>query len=165
MKHTFAIEPLNAAHDKEVFDCGEESLNQFLQKYAGQNARKGFGRTFVAVLPSETIVRGFYTLSASSVEFENFQEKLPRYPIPTAHLGRLGVDQSMQGQGLGALLLIDALSRTNRAADELGIYAVELFALTENARSFYQKFGFEELLDDPLHLYLPMKTIRQLLEK
>ncbi len=161
MKRGFVIETLGKKHDKESFDCGEESLNDFLKKYAGQNAKRGLGKTFVAVLPTERKVRGYYTLSSGSVEFENFQEKLPRYPIPTVHLGRLAVDDSMKGQGLGALLLIDALERAVKVADELGIYAVELYALNENAKRFYLKYGFVELRDDEKHLYLPIATLKQ----
>lgn len=161
MKFDFVIETLDKTHDKTDFDCREASLNDFLQKFAGQNAKRGLGKTFVAVLPDEKKVCGYYTLSSGSVEFENFREKLPRYPIPTVHLGRLAVDGSMKGQGLGALLLIDALERTVKVADELGIYAIELYALTENAKQFYLKYGFIELQDDEKHLYLPITTLKK----
>ncbi len=111
MNLQFVIQPLGKQHKRTHFDCGEESLNEFLQKYARQNSTKGFGRTFVAVLPGEAEVLGYYTLSSGSVSFEIVPEKLPRYPIPTAHLGRLATDVKMRGQGLGELLLIDALER------------------------------------------------------
>ncbi len=74
MKLDFVIETLNKNHEKESFDCGEESLNEFLQKYARQNAKRGLGKTFVAVLPDQTKVCGYYTLSSGSVEFKKFQE-------------------------------------------------------------------------------------------
>ena len=106
----FVIQHLGRQHQRESFDCGEESLNEFLQKYARQNSTKGFGRTFVAVLPGQTEVLGYYTLSSGRISFEIIPEKVPRYPIPTVHLGRLAVDLKMQGQRLGELLLIDALS-------------------------------------------------------
>jgi predicted GNAT family N-acyltransferase len=161
MKLDFAIELLGKQHDKENFDCGEESLNQFLKKYARQNQDKGFGRTFVAVLPNQKKVLGYYTLSAGSISFEIVPEKLPRYPIPTAHLGRLATDLQMRGQGLGKLLLIDALERTVLVAEKVGIYAIELFALTENAKNFYLKYGFVQLTDDDKHLYLPIETLKK----
>ena len=157
----FVIELLTKHHKRENFDCGERSLNEFLQKYARQNSEKGFGRTFVAVLPGETEVLGYYTLSTGSVSFEIVPEKLPRYPIPTVHLGRLATDLKMRGQGLGELLLIDALERTVLVAEELGIYAVELYALTDNAKRFYLKYGFIELQDDEKHLYLPIETLKR----
>ena len=161
MKLDFAIELLGKQHKRENFDCGEESLNQFLKKYARQNHEKGFGRTFVAVLPNQSEVLGYYTISAGSVSFEIVPEKLPRYPIPTAHLGRLATDVQMRGQGLGELLLIDALERTVLVAEKVGIYAVELFALTEGAKNFYLKYGFISLEDDDKHLYLPIETLRK----
>ncbi len=161
MKLDFIIEPLSKRHKRENFDCGEESLNEFLKKYARQNSEKGFGRTFVAVLPNETEILGFYTLSSGSVSFEIVPETVPRYPIPTVHLGRLAADVKMRGQGLGELLLINALERTVLAAAELGIYAVELYALNETAKKFYLKYGFVQLADDEKHLYLPIKTLRK----
>jgi len=161
MNLQFVIQPLGKQHKRENFDCGEESLNEFLQKYARQNSTRGFGRTFVAVLPGDAEVLGYYTLSSGNISFEIVPEKVPRYPIPTVHLGRLAADLKMRGQGLGELLLIDALERAVLVAEEIGIYAVELFALTENAKRFYLKYGFVALKDDEKHLYLPIETLKQ----
>ncbi len=161
MNLRFVIELLNKQHKREDFDCGETSLNDFLKKYARQNSVKGFGRTFVAVLPEEKKVLGYYTLSSGSVSFEIVPENVPRYPIPTVHLGRLATDITMRGNGLGELLLIDALERTILAADQLGVYAVELFAINENAKKFYLKYGFVPLRDDTQHLYLPIETLKK----
>lgn len=160
----FRIQPLAKHHQKQNFDCGEPSLNDFLKKYARQNDERGLGKTFVAVLPNEVEVLAFYTISTASVSFEMLPEKLPRYPIPTVHLGRLAVDKKMQGHGLGEILLIDALEKTVLIADKIGIYAIELYALTENAKRFYLKYGFVELKDDDKHLYLPIKTIKDSFE-
>ena len=156
------IEPLSSQHDRNSFDCGEPSLNTYLRQYARQNDEKGLGRTYVAVEPGETRVEGYYTLSTGAVTFEQVPEKLPRYPIPVVHMGRLAVDLRAQGKGLGELLLIDALKRAVQAAEQLGIYAIEVRALNERARNFYLKYGFTPLLDDELHLYLLMKVIRKL---
>ena len=161
MKLEFVIELLDKKHIRDNFDCGEESLNIFLKQFARQNSERGFGRTFVAVLPNETDVLGYYTISAGSVAFDAVPEKLPRYPIPTAHLGRLAADLKMRGQRLGELLLVDALARTVAVAEEFGIYAIELFALNENAKKFYLKYGFIELKDDKNHLYLPIETLKK----
>lgn len=162
MKVDFVVEPLGKKHQRKNFDCGEESLNLFLKNYARQNSDKGLGKTFVAVRSSETEVRGYYRLSSGSASFENMPENLPRYPIPTAHLGRLAVDKNVKGLGLGEFLLIDALSRVLLAAEELGIYAIELFALNPVAKSFYLRYGFVELKDDEHHLYLPVATLLKL---
>jgi GNAT superfamily N-acetyltransferase len=156
------IEPLSAKHDRSSFDCGEPSLNTYLRQYARQNDEKGLGRTCVAVEPGQTRVEGYYTLSTGAVTFEQVPEKLPRYPIPVVHLGRLAVDLSSQGKGLGEIVLIDALKRATLAAEQLGIYAVEVLALNDSARRFYLKYGFTPLLDDELHLYLSVKAIRKL---
>lgn len=162
MEFDINIEPLNKSHGRQRFDCGEESLNVFLQNFARQNDEKGLGRTYVAVRPEQTEILGYYTVSSGSLSFENVPEKLPRYPIPTAHLGRLAVDRTQKGKGLGSLLLIDALTKISLVSNELGIFAVEVYALNNSAKSFYLKYGFTELNDDPYHLYIPMKTVRQL---
>jgi len=159
----YLIEALNKTHDRTNFDCEEADLNDFLKYYARQNDSKGLGKTFVAVLPEERQIRGYYTISSGSIAFEFFPENLPRYPIPIVHLGRLAVNKIAQGTGLGGLLLFDALRRSIKLADQLGIYAIEVRALTEKAKQFYLKFGFTGLKDDELHLYLPIKTIRKLL--
>jgi GNAT superfamily N-acetyltransferase len=156
------IAPLNDRHDRSNFDCGEPALNLFLQRYAGQHDRRGFGRTYVAVSEASASVSGYYTVSSGSIAFETAPENLPHHPIPIVLLGRLAVDRWSQGQGVGALLLIDALRRAQRVADELGIYAVVVEALSDRAKSFYEKFGFKSLTDDRLHLYLPIKVVRRL---
>lgn len=156
------IELLTTKHDRSSFDCGEPSLNTYLKQYARQNDEKGLGRTYIAVEPGHARIEGYYTISTGAVTFEQVPDKLPRYPIPVVHLGRLAVDLRSQGKALGELLLIDALKRAAQASEQLGIYAVEVRALNENARRFYLKYGFTSLLDDEMHLYLPMKTIRKL---
>jgi GNAT superfamily N-acetyltransferase len=156
------VEPLSASHDRESFDSGEPKLDEFLRRYARQNEAKGLSRTFVAVVPGQSRVLGFSTLSSGAVTFENVPERLPKYPIPVAHLGRLAVDASARGQGLGEYLLVDVLRRVASVADQLGIYAVEVWAKNERARSFYLKYGFTPLLDDARHLYLPMRVLCRL---
>jgi len=163
MTPPFIIEQLTANHNREAFDCGEESLNVFLKRFARQNSEKGLGRTFVIVKINDSRIYGYYTISSGALSFDTIPENLPRYPIPVVHLGRLAVDQTAKGQKLGKALLADALKRAESIADQLGIYAVEVYALTENAREFYLKFGFTELMDDNLHLYLTIKKIRKLI--
>ncbi len=158
----YNIEILLPAHDRDSFDCEEESLNDFLKRFARQNNEKGLGRTYVAILPGENKIFGYYTISSGAVSFANLPENLPRYPIPVAHLGRLAIDKTAKGQGLGKALLIDALKRIAEVSEQLGIYAVEVYALNEAAKNFYLKFGFTELKDDLFHLYLPMKIVRRL---
>lgn len=160
------IEALAKHHQRGGFDCGEESLNVFLQAHAGQNARKDLSRTYVAVAEGAGEVVGYYTLSSGSVRFadlpEDLRKRLPKYPIPAGHLGRLAVDRRFQGQGLGGILLFDALERVQKLADHIGIHAVTVLALHERAKDFYEAHGFQALLDDEHHLFLPMATIRRL---
>jgi len=87
---------------------------------------------------------------------------IPKTDVPVVLLGRLAVDRSMQGQGLGSDLLIDALYRANSIAEHLGIRVVEVHALDDDARAFYLKFGFVELKDDPHHLFLPIQWGKKL---
>lgn len=156
----YTIERLTRRHARGEFDCGEPALNHYLQRYARQNQDKGVGRTYVVVPEAERRVIGYYTLSAGSVEFEDapddLHRHLARYPVPVAHLGRLAVCRSVRGQGLGAALLCDALLRTLRVAGEVGIVAMEVWAKTDRARSFYERYGFKALLDDPFHMYLSL---------
>ncbi len=165
---TWAIEALAEKHERERFCSGQIALDEYLQKYAGQHTRKNVGRTFVAVPTGEKLVLGYYTLSGSSVAFEHapegLQKKLPRYPIPAALLGKLAVDQRVQGQGLGEFLLIDALHRIVGIADQLGLFAVEVHALDSSAMRFYAKYGFQSFQDQKLHMFLPLATVKQLID-
>lgn len=156
------IERLDARHDRSVFDCGVAELNAYLQKYSGQHDRKGVGRTYVAVDKSSTRALGYYTIASGAVAFDLVPENLPHHPVPVVLIGSLAVDLAYRGGGVGEMLLLHALHLTQRAADLLGIYAVVVDALDEQAKRFYLKYGFRELADDRLHLYLPMKVIRQL---
>jgi ribosomal protein S18 acetylase RimI-like enzyme len=157
---------LDKQHQRDGFDCGEESLDTFLRTHAGQNARRDISRTYVAIAEGSPVVAGYYTLSSGSVTFTDMPDetakRLPKYPVPTAHLGRLAVDRQCQGQGLGGILLVDALKRVRDLADRIGIHAVTVHALNTKAKSFYEAHGFLPLRDDSFHLFLPMATIRKL---
>lgn len=162
MSLRYHILQLRADLDRESFDCGEPSLNDFLKRYARQNQEKDLGRTFVAVLADDPKIYGYYTLASGSVRFDTLPQKLPRYPIPVIHLGRLAVDRAAKGQGLGKILLLDALARSAGIAHQLGTYAIEVYALNQEAKNFYLKYGFTAMLDDEYHLYLSMKDVRKL---
>ena len=156
------IERITSHHDRRSFDCGVEQLNAYLLKYSGQHERKGIGRTYVATRDGETRVLGYYTISSSGVAFNLVPENLPHHPVPVALVGRLAVDVTARRARLGETLLIHALRSAQRAARIVGIYAVVVNALDESAKNFYLKYGFQELSDDHLHLYLPVKTIERL---
>jgi GNAT superfamily N-acetyltransferase len=158
------IERLQKSHDREDFDCGEPSLNRFLQTVARQHDERNLGRTFVAVEEGDAKILAYYTLATGRVSFENLPDtrKLPHMPIPVVLLGRLAVDNRQKGRGLGKLLLLHALWRTQQIAREAGVFAVEVDAINEAAVEFYRRYGFTPLLDDPRHLYLPMKDVEAL---
>lgn len=163
------IESLTRRHDRESFACGVAPLDDYLKKYARQNADLDYGRTFVLVREGESRVFGYYTLSAGAVAREHLPaeeaRRLPKYPAPVAHLGRLAVDRDTQGRGLGGLLLADALRRSWQVSKDLALYAVDAIAKDERAKAFYRSYGFHELRDDPFHLLLSMKTVAKLFEK
>jgi GNAT superfamily N-acetyltransferase len=160
------IERLAKRHDRSLFNCGQPALDDWVKTRAGQFDRRDLARTFVAVFAGQSLVLGYYALASHRVRFESLPEDqakgLPKIDVPVVLLGRLAVDQSMHGMGLGSFLLIDALRRALQVSTEIGIRAVEVDAIDNRARSFYVKFGFEPLLDDPNHLYLPMRVIRKL---
>ncbi|MFL5343141.1 MAG: GNAT family N-acetyltransferase [Gemmataceae bacterium] len=161
----WVIEQLDRTHDRAAFGCGQPSLDTFIHSLAGQYAKRRVGHTYVAIRPGHKRVAGYYTLTAGAVTFEAIpakaREKLPRHPVPVILLGRLAVDQTIQGQGLGALLLRSALDRCLDVSGQLGVYAVEVHAIDDRAQAFYEKYGFVTLLDHPLHLYLPIATIEK----
>ena len=161
------IERLAGHHDRTHFDCGKPSLSEWIKKYAGQNEARDVSRTFVAVLSDTSRVFGYYCLSNSQITNDALPIKdgkgLSRnQPVPTALIGRLAVDRNSQGKKLGEFLLLDALARTERLSKEMGVVAVVVDALDEQAKAFYLKYGFEELLDDPLHLFITLKVVRKL---
>ncbi len=162
----WVVEQLSKRHRRDGFDCGESPLNEFFKRYATQNAKRGLSQTYVAVLPPDRKSLGYYTISSGSIGFRDLLEadrkKLPQYPIPVVLLARLAVDKQAQGKGLGEHLLMDALSRSARVADEIGVYAVAVDAISDNARRFYEKYGFKSLKDHKLHLFMGVKDIKAL---
>jgi GNAT superfamily N-acetyltransferase len=163
------VTPLGNQHDRKTFDCGEASLNQYLNRYAKQDIRRRFYRIFVASPPGEPRrVIGYYSLSAGSLAAADlpaeFRRRLPRYPVPVVLLGRLAVAKSHQGKGLGGILIADALQRIALASQVMAVYAVVVDALNEQAAEFYQQFGFIGLPGQSLKLFLPMETITRMVD-
>ncbi len=161
------IEPFEKKrHDRTGFDCGIAALNDWLATQVSQFDKKDLARTYVLVRREEAVVKGYYALSNHTVVYEalpNDQAKgLPPIDMPVVLIGRLAVDLSTQGEGLGEFLLVDALRRTEYLADRIGIQAVEVDAINQAAKRFYERCGFLSLADDPHHLFLPMKVIRKL---
>ena len=157
-------EPIGRHHNRKAFDCGSPELNEYLDRYARQNHESGGAKTFVAVSPAAPLrVLGFYSISPGAVAFarvpERLTKKLGRYDVPVFRLGRLAIDRSAQGRGLGGDLLLAAGQRALAVATEVGGVALAIDAKDERAAKWYQRFGALALLDDPLKLILPLVVI------
>ena len=164
---TWSVEPFDKRqHVRSGFDCGVPVLNDWLSTQVSQYEKKDLARTYVLVEAGQNSVRGYYALSNHTVVHEALprdQAKgLPQIDLPVVLIGKLAVDRTLHGQGLGEFLLIDALQRASYLATKIGISAVEVDAIDENAKRFYQRYGFLTLSDDPRHLILPMSVIRKL---
>lgn len=161
---TIAPAPLADSHQLAEFDCGDETLNDWLKRHALKNQDSGASRTFV-ICEGKRVV-GFYALASGSVERSSAPAFITRNmpeAVPVMVLGRLAVERAMQGQGLGAALLKDALLRTVNVAQNAGIRAVLVHAISENARHFYLRYGFRVSHIDPMTLMLPVQRIETLL--
>jgi len=161
--------PLNNNHHKSAFTCGNASLDNYLQKQAKQDIKRKLSACFVLSDEAHTI-KGFYTLSNAGIPRtiipENIRKKLPRSydSLPVTLLGRLAIDEKHKGQGLGKLLLIDALKRSYEVSKVIGSMAVIVDPIDEGAVRFYEKYGFI-ILPDSKKMFLPMKTIEVLFQK
>lgn len=152
---TLNITAFNPEHQRKQFDCGETSLNVYLQQYARQNIKHRINKVFVATpVDCTTTIIGYYTLSAGSISVaelpQSLQQRLPNYPVPIALLGRLAVDKNHQGLGLGSILLADAIQRVEQVSEVLAVYAIVVDALNTPAAEFYQQFGFLLFPEKPL---------------
>ena len=164
-----ATEPLGPAHDRGVFSCGRQELDLYLRERARQDQERNVSVCWI--LPARTNrqeIAGYYTLAAYSVSPGNLSSevagKLPRYPqIPAAILGRLAVSEKYKRQGLGEYLLLDAMQRSLDQSKKLGLFALFVDAKDEQAANFYRRYDFIPLPSQPLRLFLPMKTIADLL--
>lgn len=158
--NSFVIEPLGRRHDRAAFACGLLELDRYLAHQASQDIRRRITRVFVCTAGQANAVLGFYTLSALSIDLaslpDELSRKLPRHPVPCALIGRLAVDRSMHGRGLGRMLLADALKRTVAAGETVAMHALIVDAANEEAKRFYERFGFAPLTDDPMRLFLAL---------
>lgn len=157
------IERLSAHHVRAGFDCGQDSLNDFLIRRAGQLQRRGFGKTYVALADDGATVTGYVSVSAGQVVTSQLPEglKFPRYPAPVLRLGRLAVDTRHQSLGIGQELLAFALQLALEFSQQVGLYAVLVEAKDAQAKAFYARLGFIATVDDPLCLFLPIATLAQ----
>ena len=161
----FIIEKLRRELDLSTFDCGSPTLTTWLRKFAWLNQQADSAKTYVAV--RENRVAGYYALTAGSVHKHEIPERigkgLANHPVGVVLLARLAVDVTEKGKGLGKALLFDALKRIEEAADIVGVRAVMVHAIDDQARRFYEHFNFDSSPVDPFQLMLLLKDIRKAL--
>ena len=153
--------PIREHHEVSRFDSGIESLDAWLRSKARTNEAKGGSRTYVVCDGNQVI--GFYSLAASSVERRRVSSRIGRNmpePIPVILLGQLAVDRRHQGRGLGCDLLQDAAKRALGAADAIGARALIVQALNQEAKRFYESFGFTSFTKEPLMMLLRMSELK-----
>lgn len=160
--------PLEPSHETDEFESGAEELDEWLRQWALVNHRSGNARVFVATRGSRVV--GYYALATGGVEKDEVPAKVKKggvpEQVPCLLLARLAVDRSEQGTGMGRALLVDALRRAVRVSTEIGVRALLIHARDDTARAFYLRHAeFVPSPTDPLHLFLNMKHVRQLIEE
>lgn len=156
-----APEPLSTAHQTGAFSCGDASLDDWLKRRALRNQAADASRTFVASEGSNVIA--YYALASGSVDVAaapgGFRRNMPE-PIPVVVLGRLAVDRSRRGQGLGRALFRDGAKRVLLAAGSIGIRGILVHAISDDAREFYLALGFEPSPLEPMVLMVRLADLR-----
>jgi predicted N-acetyltransferase YhbS len=153
--------PISETDDAATFHSGEPTLDDYLRTRALANHVGGASRCYVTCRDGQVV--GYYAMAAGAVSHANstgkFRRNMPD-PIPVILLSRLAVDLKHQGSGLGASLLRDAIARAVQAAEQIGVRAILVHALHDEARQFYARYDFEPSPTDPLHLMLLIKDAK-----
>jgi predicted N-acetyltransferase YhbS len=158
--------PITAQDDVTDFDSGEPSLDNWLRRRALTNQATGASRCFITCRENRCV--GYYALTVSSVQHADSTRRIGHGmpdPIPVVLLARLAVDAKQQGRGLGRHLLRDAIARTVEVSEIVGVRALLVHALHEQARDFYLRFGFEPSPTHELHMMLLMKDARHVVRQ
>ncbi len=158
-------------HQRSSFSCGHGSLDRFLRESAYQPSVKGLSRTYVAVPENdETQILGYYTVTTTQIDAGEVPDKIlrelrlpKRGGFPASLIGRLAVSSELQQQGIGSLLVFDAIVRCARVANDVGGVAIVVDALVESVVDWYEKIGFIRFEPTSLRLFLLMRTARELL--
>lgn len=156
---------LNKSHVKKDFECGHQSLDNYIKTQAKQDERKDLSACFVLPNAKNKII-GYYTLSSGSIDKstlpDDLAKRLPYPELPTILLGRLAVDLKYRNNGFGAFLLLDALNKCFETTSTIGALAVIVDPIDANAEKFYEKYGFQ-LLPGSRRMFITMKTIEMLI--
>jgi predicted N-acetyltransferase YhbS len=157
-------EPLAPDHELEAFDSGVAILDDWLKRRARRNETEGASRTFVLCTGRRVI--GYYSLAAGSILHTVATGKVRRNmpdPAPVLLLARLAVDQSWHGKGLGADLLSNAILRALGAADSIGVRAILVHAISDQAKAFYERHGFRSSPIEPMTLMVTIDEAKRML--
>jgi GNAT superfamily N-acetyltransferase len=152
-----APQPLAEQHGTTSFDCGDASLNRWLQQRALANQRSGATRTFV-VCNGDGLVKAYVALASGAVAVSASPGRFRRN-IPVVVLARLAVCSSVQGQGVARALLADALARVLQASEQIGVRGILVHAASAQARAFYLHMGFDPSPTDPNTLMLRLADV------
>lgn len=155
---------LDTNHHLDAFQSGVDTLDYWLRHRARKNQASGASRTYVVCDASRVLA--YYCLASGALSSEQssssrFSRNMPN-PIPVVILGRLAVDRSLHGKGIGRGLVRDACLRVLQAADILGIRGIVVHALSLEAKSFYEKIGFDAAKNDPMMLMITLNDLRSL---
>ncbi|MGE0279068.1 MAG: GNAT family N-acetyltransferase [Rhizobiaceae bacterium] len=156
--------PLGDDHELEPFNSGTPPLDDWLKRRARQNEAGGASRTYV-IAEGRRVV-GYYSLAAGSVLHAAATGRVRRNmpdPVPVALLGRLAIDRGWQGRGLGAALLRDAVLRVIGAAETIGVRALLVHAISEEAKGFYERWGFRPSAVEPMTLMITIEEAQKML--
>ena len=163
------ISLLNREHDRNSFDCGDPDLNFFLKNLSSSFLKRNLCRIYI--LEDENNpgkILGYYAVAPMSVEYERLPPDVrKKYPpemdkIPAFLLGKLAVSEKFKSKGLGEILLMDALTFMAEESKKMGGALVIVDAKNEKAKTFYEKYGFISFPDNPLRLFLPVKSIARI---
>jgi GNAT superfamily N-acetyltransferase len=163
------IEPLGKQHDRANFTSGQPEIDDWFRRRASQDERRNVARVFVAMDGERSII-GFYSLSSYTLALDDLPadlaRKLPRYDaIPAARIGRLARDERVRGQGVGEVLLADAVRRILGAARSVAVFAIVVDAKDDTAAGFYRRFGFQPFPLQPRRLFLLTSTALAALDR
>jgi len=163
-KNKYKIEPLRD-HDRAAFSCGNPVLDRYLREQASQDVKRGLASVFIVTAKDDPkTILAYYTLSSRELKLEQLPPEIAKKAgkygrVGVTLLGRMAVAEQCKGTGLGSLTLLNALDRSVVAARDVASWAVFVEAIDANAASFYRKYGFIELPEDRLKLFLPIATI------
>jgi len=159
-----APEHLNGQHDLSTFQSGVPALDEWLTRRALSNEQSGASRTYVVSAKGKVV--GYYALATGAVAVQAASGRARRNmpdPIPVMILGRLAVDEAYQGKGLGRALLRDAILRTLQAADIVGIRAILMHTISDEAKRFYERYGFAPSPIEPMTLMITVRDAEKAL--